>query len=192
MDSTALAFYALAFVIIAAAIFVVTARNIFHSAVYLIIALFGVAGVFVLLSAFFLAAAQVLIYVGAIAVLMMFAVMLTARIADPSVRHTNEQVAAGLVVSLGLLAVMLYSLWESPFQFSGAPVAEGAGAKLGELLLTKFVLPFEIVSVLLLAALIGAVVIAKKDEFGRTEPRSTVPTARALRENPDIVRKAPR
>ncbi|MEW5875391.1 MAG: NADH-quinone oxidoreductase subunit J [Candidatus Zixiibacteriota bacterium] len=192
MDSTALAFYSLAFIIIAAAIFVVTAKNIFHSAVYLIVALFGVAGLFVLLQAFFLAAAQVLIYVGAIAVLMMFAVMLTARIADAGVRHTNEQVGTGLLVSLGLLAVMLYSLWDSPFQFSGAPVAEGAGLTLGRQLLTKFVLPFEIVSVLLLAALIGAVVIAKKDDTGRAEPKAKYPAARALREDPDIVRKVPR
>jgi len=69
----------------------------------------------------------------------------------------------GLLVSLGLLAVMLYSLWNSPFQISGAPVAEGAGLGLGRQLLTKFVLPFEIVSVLLLAALIGNGVVAVDD-----------------------------
>lgn len=163
METITLAFFALAFLIIASAIFVVTSKHIFHSAIYLVMALFGVAGIFVLLNAHFLAAVQVLIYVGAVSMLMIFAVMLTARISDATVRHTNEQVGTGFIVSLVLLAVILYSLWKTPFQVSSQAMAEGAGAKLGELLLTKWVLPFEIVSVLLLAALIGAVVIAKRD-----------------------------
>jgi NADH-quinone oxidoreductase subunit J len=177
MDAFSLTFFALAFLIIASAIFVVSSKNIFHSAIFLVLALFGVAGIFVLLDAPFLAAVQVLIYVGAISMLMIFAVMLTARIADRSIRHTNEQVGTGLIVSLGLLAVILYSLWKTPFQISPAAMPEGAaGAKLGELLLTKFVLPFEIVSVLLLAALIGAVVIAKRDTPRKHEqPREPLP-----------------
>jgi NADH-quinone oxidoreductase subunit J len=174
MDTFSLAFYALAFLIIAAAIFVVTSKNIFHSAVYLILALFGVAGIYVLLQAPFLAAAQVLIYVGAVSMLMIFAIMLTARIADASIRHTNEQVGTGLLVSLGLLAVIVYSLWQTPFPISAAPMPEGAGGTIGRLLLTQFVLPFEIVSVLLLGALIGAVVIAQKDKVrGISEPPNT-------------------
>lgn len=163
MDTISLVFFALAFLTIVSSLMVVSSKNIFHSAIFLILALFGVAGLFVLLEAPFLAAAQVLIYVGAIAILMIFAVMLTARIADSSIRHTNEQVPTGLAISLGLLVIMLYSLWNTPL-----PVAQGtpsgvAGHKLGELFLTKFVLPFEIVSVLLLAALIAALIIAKKD-----------------------------
>ncbi len=171
MDTISLAFYALAFLIIAAAIFVVTSKNIFHSAIYLILALFGVAGIYVLLQAPFLAAAQVLIYVGAVSMLMIFAIMLTARIADQTIRHTNEQVPTGLLVSLGLLAVIVYSLWQTPFAISSDPMPEGAGGTLGKLLLTQFALPFEIVSVLLLGALIGAVVIAKKDSV-RREPEA--------------------
>ena len=163
MDTITLVFLALAFLIIVASLFVVSSRNIFHSAIFLILALFGVAGVFVLLEAPFLAAAQVLIYVGAISILMIFAVMMTARIADTQLRYTNDQVPAGLAISLGLLVVMLYSLWQTPIPISAAAPASGAGRKLGELFLTQFVLPFEIVSVLLLTALIGALVIAKKD-----------------------------
>jgi len=173
MDTASLAFFVIAFLIIASSIFVVTSKNIFHSAIFLILALFGVAGLFVLLNAPFLAAAQVLIYVGAISVLMIFAVMLTARIADASLRYTNEQVGLGLAVSVGLLAVILYSLYQTPFEVSGLPVTEGAGMTLGKLLLTKYVLPFEVISVLLLAALIGAVVIARKDtrHGSETKPR---------------------
>ncbi|MBI3871802.1 MAG: NADH-quinone oxidoreductase subunit J [candidate division Zixibacteria bacterium] len=163
MDPITLAFLALAFLIIVASLFVVSSRNIFHSAIFLILALFGVAGIFVLLEAPFLAAAQVLIYVGAISILMIFAVMLTARIADGQLRYTNEQVPTGLLVSLGLLVVMLYSLWQTPIPTSAAAPVSGAGRKLGELFLTQYVLPFEIISVLLLTALIGALVIAKKD-----------------------------
>ena len=163
MDAITVVFFALALMIIIGAVLVVTARNIFHSAIFLILALFGVAGIFVLLEAPFLAAAQVLIYVGAVAILMIFAVMLTARIADGGVKHTNEQVPTGLAVSAGLLAVILYSLWQTPIAQQATAPGPGSGKKLGELFLTKFVLPFEIVSVLLLAALIGAVIIAKKD-----------------------------
>lgn len=163
MNAFTIVFFALALMIIIGALLVVTARNIFHSAIFLILALFGVAGIFVLLEAPFLAAAQVLIYVGAVAILMIFAVMLTARIADGGVRHTNEQVPTGFAVSAGLLAVILYSLWQTPIAQQTTLPGPGSGKKLGELFLTKFVLPFEIVSVLLLAALIGAVIIAKKD-----------------------------
>lgn len=163
MDTISLVFFALAFLTIVSSLMVVSSKNIFHSAIFLILALFGVAGLFVLLEAPFLAAAQVLIYVGAIAILMIFGVMLTARIADSSVRHTNEQVPTGLAISLGLLVIMLYSLWNTPIAVSDGVPTGGAGHKLGELFLTKFVLPFEIVSVLLLAALIAALVIAKKD-----------------------------
>ena len=183
MDTVSLAFFGLAFLIIASAIFVVTSKNIFHSAIYLVLALFGVAGIFVLLEAFFLAAAQVLIYVGAVAMLMIFAVMLTARIADSGVRHTNEQTGTGLIISLGLLSVILYSLWKTPFAVSGAPVADGSGMMIGKLLLTKWVLPFEIVSVLLLAALIGAVVIARRDSTSATpkERQDVVPLPKSAR-----------
>ncbi len=163
MDSISLVFFLLAFLTIVSSLMVVSSRNIFHSAIFLILALFGVAGLFVLLEAPFLAAAQVLIYVGAIAILMIFAVMLTARIADTNLRYTNEQVPTGLAISLGLLVIMLYSLWNTPIPVSSAAMEGGAGRKLGELFLTKFILPFEIVSVLLLAALIAALVIAKKD-----------------------------
>lgn len=163
MDAISLVFFALAFLTIVSSLMVVSSKNIFHSAIFLILALFGVAGLFVLLEAPFLAAAQVLIYVGAIAILMIFGVMLTARIADASIRYTNEQVPTGLAISLGLLVIMLYSLWNTPIAVSDGVPTGGAGHKLGELFLTKFVLPFEIVSVLLLAALIAALVIAKKD-----------------------------
>ncbi|HEX9749893.1 MAG TPA: NADH-quinone oxidoreductase subunit J [candidate division Zixibacteria bacterium] len=170
MDTITLVFFALALLIITSALFVVTSKNIFHSAIFLIMALFGAAGMFVMLEAPFLAAAQVLIYVGAIAILMIFAVMLTARIADESIIHTNEQVPAGLAIALGLLAVILYGLWNTPLTIHGGTPPSGGGHKLGELFLTTFVLPFEVVSVLLLAALVGALIIARRDPGATPRP----------------------
>lgn len=165
MEALTIVFFGFALLIVTSALFCVTSKNIFHSAIQLIFALFGVAGIFVLLEAPFLAAAQVLIYVGAIAILMVFAIMLTARIADDSIIHTNEQVPAGALISLGLLAVILYGLWETPFPTTLVEPGPGSGKRLGELFLTKFVLPFEVISVVLLVALIGALIIAKRDMF---------------------------
>ena len=89
-------------------------------------------------------------------------------------RASWASAASITLVSAGLLVVILYSLWKTPFAVSPDAVAEGAGMTLGQLLLTKYVLPFEIVSVLLLGALIGAVVIAKKDPSAKSE-RATKP-----------------
>jgi NADH-quinone oxidoreductase subunit J len=172
MDTITIVFFALALLITVSAFFVVGSRNIFHAAIFLVLALFGVAGIFVLLEAPFLAAAQVLIYVGAVAILMIFAIMLTARIGDTTIRYTNEQVPTGLAVAAGLLIIILYSLWQTPIATEAASGDPGSGKKLGELFLTQFVLPFEIISVLLLAALIGAVIIAKRDRTTEPEERS--------------------
>jgi NADH-quinone oxidoreductase subunit J len=159
-----IAFYALAFVLVAASIMAVTVRNIFHAAIYLIVALFSVAGFFILLHAEFLAAVQVLIYVGAVAVLMIFAVMLTTRLTDVRVRTQNEQVGIGAIVSAAIFVTVAVTLRSTVWPISDLPTATDNVRALGRLIMTRFVLPFEIVSVLLLAAMIGAIVIAVKEE----------------------------
>lgn len=163
MTGESLVFYALAFLLVGASIMAVSVRNIFHAAMYLILALFAVAGFFVLLNAEFLAAVQVLIYVGAVAVLVIFAVMLTTRLADARVRSHNEQVGVGMVVSFMLFVAITVALWSTSWPVSQAPQAVDNVRSLGRLLMTRFVLPFEIASVLLLAAMIGAIVIASKE-----------------------------
>ena len=160
---TNLAFYVISFCVIAGGIFVVSSRNLFHSAVFLVFTLFSVAGIFVMLSAYLLAAIQVLVYVGAVAMLMIFGVMLTTQLTNARLRHTNEQVWPALLICLGFLALLVYGLTDTTFA-TGNVAAPVDGAKaIGTLLMTKYVLPFEVVSVLLLAALVGAVVIAKRD-----------------------------
>ena len=106
-----IAFYALAGILVGASVMAVTVRNIFHAAIYLIVALFSVAGFFILLHAEFLAAVQVLVYVGAVAILMIFAVMLTTRMTDVRVRAQNEQVGVGAVVAAVLFVALAVAIW---------------------------------------------------------------------------------
>ena len=169
MTGESIAFYGLAFMLVGASILAVSVRNIFHAAMYLILALFAVAGFFVLLNAEFLAAVQVLVYVGAVAVLVIFAVMLTTRIADARVKAHNEQVGAGLVVAIAMFLAIIMAMWSTSWPISDARPAIDNVRTLGRMLMTKFVLPFEIASVLLLAAMIGAIVIAAKEQPAGTE-----------------------
>ncbi|NIS15144.1 MAG: NADH-quinone oxidoreductase subunit J [Aliifodinibius sp.] len=167
--STAIAFYIISFVMILSAIAVVTLKNIFHAALFLVLALFAVAALYILLSAEFLAAVQVLIYVGAISILMIFAVMLTAQLTNYNIKQTNEQSLPALLISICFIAVTIFAI-ATNYKLGGFPLAENPEvggsntARLGHLLMRDFILPFEVVSVLLLAALIGAIVIAKRDK----------------------------
>lgn len=162
-----LLFYLFAFVTLASALLVVLARNIFHCALFLILSLFGVAALFITLDAEFIAAVQVLVYIGAIAVLIVFAIMLTGRIADPLVRQTTRAYVLGAFVGALILFVLIYALMSiaplSPYTpettTNGSPTYT-----LGELLMTKYLLPFEVVSILLVAALVGAIVLARRDK----------------------------
>jgi NADH:ubiquinone oxidoreductase subunit 6 (subunit J) len=163
MTGEAVAFYGLAFLLVGASLLAVSVRNIFHAAMYLIVALFAVAGFFLLLNAEFLAAAQVLIYVGAVSVLLIFAVMLTTRLTDARVRAHNEQVGVGAVVSIMLFVAITAAIFSTSWPVSELPSGVDNVRPLGRLLMTRFVLPFEIASVLLLAAMIGAIVIASKE-----------------------------
>ncbi len=167
--STAIIFYIIAFVMIIAAIGVATLKNIFHAALLLVMTLFCVAAVYILLSAEFLAAVQVLIYVGAVSVLLIFAVMLTSQLTNYNIKQSNEQSLPALLVSVCFIVIVIFAIVTN-LKVGGFPLVENPEiggsntAVLGELLMRDFLLPFEVVSVLLLAALIGAIVIAKKDK----------------------------
>ena len=164
-----LAFYVLSFLLVGSAVMAVTVRNIFHAAIWLILALTSVAGLFVMLQAEFLAAVQVLVYVGGVAMIMIFAVMLTSKIADVRVKAQNEQVGIGLVVCFVLFLTLAFTLWNTNWPVTDIPMASDNVRAIGRLIMTTFVLPFEIVSVLLLAAMIGAIVIASKQESKNEE-----------------------
>lgn len=168
-EAASIVFWVIAFVTIISAIMVVTVRNIFHSALFLVLSLFAVAGIFVLADAEFLAAVQVLVYAGGVAVLMIFAVMLTARMAQSGIKQENDQRPLSALIAFCFLLVVVGSILKTMAVKGGFPLVDypyvtgSSPHMLGKLLLTDFVLPFELVSVLLLVALIGAVVLAKKD-----------------------------
>lgn len=141
----------------------VTSRNMFHAALYLVISLFGVAAMFAMLEAGFLALAQLIVYVGAIAILIIFAVMLTrGALTMPRGAQFNTQAGLAAVVSAALLFILLRVLPGFAYPTGDAAVPADITTTVGQSLVNEFVLPFEVASVLLLAALVGAIYIARE------------------------------
>ncbi len=163
--SVAVVFWLLSFVIVVSAIMVVTLKNIFHCALALVACLFTVAGIFILLNAEFLAAAQVLIYVGAVSVLMIFAIMLTGKMASKEIIQTNKNALIAFLVCFGFVFTIIELSRSTNIWVTAAKaLPEDNIMALGKALLTEYMLPFEVVSILMLAALIGAVVLAREEE----------------------------
>jgi NADH-quinone oxidoreductase subunit J len=158
-----IAFGVMALLIVASAIKVVTTKNIVHAALFLIVVLANVAGQYFLLGAEFIGTAQILIYLGAIVVLFLFGIMLTRAPLGEETSLDNNQRALAAVVAVLLLAVMGYALVDQ-FDDTELPTETvQRTAQVSDAVFSTYLLPFEVVSVLLLAALIGAIVIARKD-----------------------------
>ncbi len=157
-----LAFKMLAVAAVVFAVGAVTLRNVFHCALSLAAMVFALSGVFVLLDAEFLAVVQILIYVGAIVILMIFAIVLTERITSTSVRQTNHLVIPGVLLCLGLLAGLFSVMRAAPWPPMRAGTAQETVKVIGRQLLSTHVEAFEVASVLLLAALVGAVFLGKE------------------------------
>lgn len=155
-------FYAVAALTVGAAILVAVLPNIIYSAVALLFAFAGVAGLYVFLSADFLAATQVLVYVGGILILILFAVFLSNRISDVKISNPGRFRLPAATICLVLFGVLSYVSVSTPFAVK-TPVYHPTTADLGELLMTRYLLPFEVASVLLLAALIGAAFLSRPD-----------------------------
>jgi len=159
-----------AFIVVAvigsiAALAVVTARNVVHAALYLVVTLASVGMTFLLVGAEFVGWVQILIYVGAIVILFLFGLMLTkAPIGRDALDYQNRAIGAvvGIVFALGLgsLIVRAWPIGSTP----ASPTIGGGSAELGTVMFSTYILPFEAVSFLLLAALIGAIVLARRDE----------------------------
>jgi NADH-quinone oxidoreductase subunit J len=147
-----------------AAFRLVTSQNVVHAALYLVVTLAMVGATYLILAAEFLAWVQVLIYVGAIVVLLLFSLMLTKA---PIGRETldNQQRFIAAVVGVGILAGLVFLIQDAFGDKPPVRLAHVTTTQVGESIFRSFVLPFEVVSVLLLAALVGAVVIARKEFF---------------------------
>jgi NADH:ubiquinone oxidoreductase subunit 6 (subunit J) len=163
LDVTGVLFFVLAIGVVGGGLAVVTLRNIIHSAVAMMVCFGSLAGMYLLLGAGIVAAAQVLIYLGAISVLILFAIMLTqAGDANlPAPFHRQVWVAALIsLVTVGLIGwVVISTDWGA-----GAGAAAVVLNELATILFTDFALPFEILSLLLLAAIIGAIYLARRPE----------------------------
>jgi NADH-quinone oxidoreductase subunit J len=165
MTPEQLIFIIVAVVTLGAALSVVTSRNLIHSALWLILTLFGVAIFYVLLDAGFFAVVQVIIYIGAIAILFIFAAMLTRRVMQDTGSQSNSNWWFGALIALLLFAGITLVLinWQG-FTASAPELADPAGrlSQLGQALVSpdQYVLPFELASVLLVAAMIGAIFVA--------------------------------
>ena len=159
----AIAFYGTAVAMIVGAVGMVLNRDMIRSAMLLVLVLSGVAAMYVLLSADFLAVAQLLVYVGAIMILMLFAIMLTPNQLDlPGGSPQAQRVGAALTsLAVGALAIGVMVL--HPWRLRPQPLNMETAATLGNLLLTTYVLPFWIASVLLTVGLVGAIVIAREE-----------------------------
>ena len=155
-------FIFMAIVTLVAAVMTVGAHNLVHAALWLIVTLFGIAGLFALLEAEFLAVAQVVLYVGAIAILIIFAIMLTRRLMRDITPQTHRQWWARAVAAAALFGLLGVSLTSAAYPVITAPVPADSLTRLGTALVDPqlYALPFEVTSVLLVAALVGAVVIA--------------------------------
>jgi NADH:ubiquinone oxidoreductase subunit 6 (subunit J) len=156
-------FLAFALLTVASAVVVAFAKQIVHSVFALLFTFFGVAGLYVLLHADFLAATQVMIYVGGILVLLLFGVMLTHRIASVDLKSASFQRIPAGVICAGLLALLLVVVYRTPWPVKALTPFVPTAKPIGRHLMTDFLLPFEVISVLLFAVLIGAAMIARSE-----------------------------
>ncbi|MET1002705.1 MAG: NADH-quinone oxidoreductase subunit J [Acidimicrobiia bacterium] len=148
---------------IASAIGVVTTKNVVHAALFLVVVLAGGAGQFILLGQEFVAWVQVLVYIGAVIVLFLFGIMLTRAPMHPRESLDNDLKWPGLVVSVflvGILSALMIDAFDDTEIELEAPTRT---AEVSSELFRTYIIPFEVVGILLLAALIGAVVLARKD-----------------------------
>src|SRR5437016_2163374 len=162
-------FYIFAAIAVISAIMVITRQNVVHSAAFLGATLFAVAGIFLTLQAEFLAGVQVIVYVGGILVLFVFVIMLIAVERSVHERQYNRQWTIALVTSAILIAEIGYGLYRGRDSFNlpnvpppPAAAAVGNSEQVGMALYTAYLLPFEIASILLLVAIVGAGVLSKK------------------------------
>ena len=157
-------FAALAIILVGSALAVVLSKNLFHAVLWLALALTGTAGVFLLLDAEFLAAVQLLLYAGGIITIVVFAIVVTERLIGERLTQTNMRIGGGALISLVLLGFIVNVLRKSPLPVARPEMSVDLTRVLGELVLTRYVLPFELLAVLMLAGMLGAIYFARPED----------------------------
>lgn len=164
MTAETVGFWAVAVVLVASSLGVVLAPNLFHAVLFLAVALVATGGVFLLLDAAFLFGVQLLLYAGGVVTILVFAIMLTERIVGQRLSQTNRHIVNGALVSAAVFVAIAGFLVRRPGQ-AWSPAGPGdATVAIGTALLGRFAGPFELLAVLLVAALLGALYLARTED----------------------------
>ena len=158
------AFWVFAVLLAGAGLAVVLSKNLFHSVLWLALALVATAGIFLTLDAEFLAAVQILLYAGGVVTVVVFAIVVTERLVGERLSHVSRRVAAGGVVSAALLALLVRAISRAQIDMPRPALTGDLTRQVGMSLLTQFVLPFELLAVLLLVGLLAASYFARPEE----------------------------
>jgi NADH:ubiquinone oxidoreductase subunit 6 (subunit J) len=158
------AFWGFAVVLAGAGLAVVLSKNLFHSVLWLALALVATAGVFLTLDAEFLAAVQVLLYAGGVITVVVFAIVVTERLVGERLAHTSRRVLFGGAVSAALLVLLVRAVSSAQIDMPRPALTGDLTRQIGMSLLTRFALPFELLAVLLLVGLLAASYFARPEE----------------------------
>jgi len=159
-----IAFAALSVILVGSALAVVLSKNLFHAVLWLALALTGTAGIFLLLDAEFLAAVQLLLYAGGIITIVVFAIVVTERLVGERLTQTNMRIGGGALVSAVFLGFMVVVLGKHALPVSRPEMPGDLTRLTGETVLTRYVLPFELLAVLMLAGMLGAIYFARPED----------------------------
>ena len=159
-----LTFAALSIILVGSALAVVLSKNLFHAVLWLALALTGTAGVFLTLDAEFLAAVQLLLYAGGIITIVVFAIVVTERLVGERITQTNMRIGGGALISAVMLGFIVNVLRKSPLPATRPEMPGDLTRVLGQAVLTRYVLPFELLAVLMLAGMLGAIYFARPED----------------------------
>ena len=164
MSGEVLAFSGLSIVLVGSALAVVLSPNLFHAVLWLALALTGTAGIFLLLDAEFLAAIQLLLYAGGIITIVVFAIVVTERLVGERITQTNRRMIPAAGVSVALLALVVNTLARRPLALTRAPLTTDLTRDIGDSVLTRFVLPFERLALLMVVGMLSAIYFARPED----------------------------
>ena len=158
------AFWIFAVMLVGAGLAVVIGKNLFHSVLWLALALVATAGIFLTLDAEFLAAVQILLYAGGVVTVVVFAIVVTERLVGERLAHTSRQLSAGLLVTGGLLVLLVRAIARADVSLQKPELTGDLTREIGTSLLTRYALPFELLAVLLVVGLLGASYFARPED----------------------------
>ena len=157
-------FWILSVLLVGSALAVVLSKNLFHAVLWLALALTGTAGVFLLLDAEFLAAVQLLLYAGGIITIVVFAIVVTERLIGERLSQTSRSIGSGAIAAIVLLGVIVSTLVQHPLAVTPLPQVADVTRVIGTEVMKTYVLPFELLALLMLAAMLGALYFARPEE----------------------------